>query len=263
MFFHQSPVHSLKTVGPDIHLLRFSSGSMASQAQPGQFVMIRPNRFTASLLPRPFSIHRVQGDQIHILFKVVGPGTRQLAELYQGDILEVRGPLGKGFSFHPGQEMLLIAGGMGVAPLLFLAESWKALNKTNRRLTLFIGARTGKELIGLKEFMEAGVRIQAATEDGSLGDKGLVTQVLFHKIKEPSSNLRVFACGPAPMLKVIQEWTLAKGISCQLSLEAHMACGLGACLGCVVARKEETGFSYVNVCQEGPVFEAHEVILNE
>jgi dihydroorotate dehydrogenase electron transfer subunit len=263
MFFHQSPIQSQKPVGPDIHLLRFPSEPIASQARPGQFVMIRPIKFKEPLLARPFSIYRLRENYIDILFKAVGPGTRQLAELHRGDILEVRGPLGRGFSFHPDRDPLLIAGGMGVAPLLFLAEFWKSVNRTPYRgsIKLFIGARTREELIGLKEFKKAGVDIQAVTEDGSQGEKGLVTQVLFRKIKKPSPDLDLFACGPKSMLKAIQKWALLKGHSCQLSLETHMACGLGACLGCVVAKRQEGTFSYVNVCQEGPVFEAHQVIL--
>jgi dihydroorotate dehydrogenase electron transfer subunit len=265
IIFQETQIQDIKSLTGDIYLLRFSSPLLASQALPGQFLMVRPSKFLEPLLPRPFSIHRVRGNQIELLFKIVGQGTRRLAELRPGDFLEVRGPLGKGFSFTPGQEPLLVAGGMGVAPLLFLAETWKRSQKKGlmNKPKLFIGAKTQKELLCLKEFEQAGVEIWAATEDGSLGEKGLVTALLKKKLQKPTANQVLFVCGPNPMLKAVGSWAVQKGIPCQLSLERRMACGLGACLGCVVARKENTGFIYVNVCQEGPVFEAREVLWDE
>jgi dihydroorotate dehydrogenase electron transfer subunit len=265
MIFQESLIQNIKTTAQDIYLLRFSSNRIASQAQPGQFLMVRPSKFPEPLLPRPFSIHRVQGDHIDLLFKAVGQGTRQLAELKKGDRLEVRGPLGRGFVLNEDQEPVLVAGGMGVAPLLFLAET---LKQTQKRFSknpprLFIGARTQNELLRLKEFKQAGVEIGVATEDGSSGEKGLVTGLLKKKLQKPSSNQALFVCGPNLMLKAVGNWAIEKGISCQLSLEARMACGLGACLGCAMARKEGAGFTYVNVCQEGPVFEAREVLWDE
>jgi dihydroorotate dehydrogenase electron transfer subunit len=265
MIFQESLIQGIKTIAPDIYLLRFSSDRIASQALPGQFLMVRPSQFPEPLLPRPFSIHRVQGDHIDLLFKVVGQGTRQIAELKKGDYLEVRGPLGRGFVLKENQEPVLVAGGMGIAPLLFLAEFWKRNQKKFPKglPPLFIGARTQHELLCLTEFSRAGIEIWAATEDGSLGEKGLVTGLLKKKLHKPSPNQALFVCGPNPMLKAIGNWAIQKGISCQLSLETRMACGLGACLGCVVARKEGSGFTYVNVCQEGPVFEAREVLWDD
>lgn len=265
MIFQESLLQGLKPIAPEIYLLRFSSHLIASQAQPGQFLMVRPSKFPEPLLPRPFSIHRVQGDHLDLLFKVVGQGTRQLAGLKKGDRLEVRGPLGRGFVFNGGQEPVLVAGGMGVAPLLFLAETWKQLPKSFPKgpPKLYIGARTQNELLGLQEFRRAGVEIFAATEDGSFGQKGLVLGLLKKTLKKPSPNQTLFVCGPNPMLKAVGGWAIQKGIGCQLSLETRMACGLGACLGCTVARKEGPGWSYVNVCQEGPVFEAREVLWDD
>lgn len=263
--FQETPIQGIQSIAPDLYRLRFISDPIASQARPGQFVMVRPMKFREPLLPRPFSMHRVQGKQIELLFKVVGQGTRQLAELKRGDLLEVRGPLGKGFILDKDQEPILVAGGMGVAPLLFLAEFWKGTQKKGARKfpKLFIGARTQKELLCFKEFERAGVEIWAATDDGSFGEKGLVTDLLKKKILEPSPGQVLLVCGPTPMLKAVRSWAVRKRIPCQLSLEAHMACGLGACLGCVVARKEGPGFVYAKVCQEGPVFDAHEVLWDE
>lgn len=119
MIFLESIIQSNKVISPGIHLLRFQAGPVAAQARPGQFIMVRPTGSLEPLLPRPFSIHRVQGDKLDVLFKVIGQGTRQLGNLKKGDRLEVRGPLGKGFVFHKDQEPILVAGGLGVAPLLF------------------------------------------------------------------------------------------------------------------------------------------------
>lgn len=265
MIFQEFFVQDNKMIAPGIHRLRFQAGPMASQAQPGQFVMVRPSGTIEPLLPRPFSIHRVYGEHIDLLFKVLGRGTLQLAALKKGDLLEVRGPLGQGFVFHRDQEPILVAGGMGVAPLLYLAEAWEKTSSTplKKHPKLFIGARTKAELLGLTAFEAAGVEVMACTEDGSFGEKGLVTRLLERKLKKSSPNTMVFACGPTPMLKAVRTWVVGKGLAAQLSLETHMACGLGACLGCVVARKNDQGVTYVNVCQQGPVFDAREVLWDE
>jgi dihydroorotate dehydrogenase electron transfer subunit len=265
MIFLESIIQSNKVLSPGIHLLRIQAGSVAALARPGQFIMVRPTGFLEPLLPRPFSIHRVQGDKLDVLFKVIGQGTRQLGNLKKGDRLEVRGPLGKGFVFRKGQEPILVAGGMGLAPLLFLAQTWKkeGFVRTSFRPRLFVGARCKEDLLRLEEFRKAGVEVFAVTEDGSFGKKGLVTDLLKEKLKNPSPRAALFVCGPKPMLKAVRDWAIGKNLACQLSLETHMACGLGSCLGCVVARKTSRGLSYVNVCQEGPVFEAQEVFADE
>jgi dihydroorotate dehydrogenase electron transfer subunit len=265
MVFQESSVKQIRPIAKDIYLVKFSSAAIAAAAQPGQFVMVRPARFSEPLLPRPFSIHRIQGDYVELLFKVVGQGTRQLAGLKKGDLLEVRGPLGRGFALTKEQDPVLVAGGMGVAPLLFLAETWKKSQNKNQKkaLRLFIGARTESGLLRLQKFRKAGIDVFATTEDGSFGRRGLVMELLAEGIPNPSPHQIVLACGPNPMLKAVRNWAVQKGIACQISLETRMACGLGACLGCVVARKTETGPVYVNVCQEGPVFEANEVVWDE
>jgi dihydroorotate dehydrogenase electron transfer subunit len=265
MIFQESNILSNKQIAQGIHLLQFQAEPIAAQAHPGQFVMIRPTGLLEPLLPRPFSIHQVQRDNLELLFKVVGQGTRQLAALKKGDRLEVRGPLGKGFAFHEDQEPILVAGGLGVAPLLFLVRTWGRIRSPKSTVfpRLFIGARSKEDLLRLDEFRKAGVEVLAATEDGSLGEKGLVTDLLKKNLKNPSTRANLFVCGPKPMLRAVRDWAFHKKLACQLSLETHMACGLGACLGCVVARKTAQGLSYVNVCQEGPVFDAREVFWHE
>jgi dihydroorotate dehydrogenase electron transfer subunit len=264
MIFLESTIQSNKKIAPGIHLMQFQAGPIAAQALPGQFLMVRPQGLQGPLLPRPFSIHKVQGKKVELLFKVVGQGTRQLAALKKGDPLEVRGPLGKGFVFHKDQEPILVAGGMGAAPLLFLAQAWKRqFRGRSVPPKLFMGGRSKEDLLRIREFEKAGVEVRTATEDGSAGIKGLVTNLLTKNLKSPSPRTALFVCGPTPMLKAVRSLALHHKIPCQLSLETHMACGLGACLGCVVARKKDQMVSYVNVCQEGPVFDAREVFGDE
>jgi dihydroorotate dehydrogenase electron transfer subunit len=264
MIFLELTIQSNIKIATGIHLMQFQAGPIAFQSNPGQFLMVRPKSPQDPLLPRPFSIHQVRGEKLEILFKVVGQGTRLLAAMKKGDPLEVRGPLGKGFIFHKDQEPILVAGGMGAAPLLFLAKAWRR-HFRGRFVSpkLFIGGRTKEDLLRIHEFEKAGVEVRTATEDGSAGIKGLVTDLLIKNLKNPSSQTALFVCGPTPMLKAVRSWALHHKISCQLSLETHMACGLGACLGCVVAKKTDQVVSYVNVCQEGPVFDAREVFGDE
>ncbi|MEW6185648.1 MAG: dihydroorotate dehydrogenase electron transfer subunit [Thermodesulfobacteriota bacterium] len=258
-------IQKITSITHDIKLLTISSPAIAAQAYPGQFLMVRPLQFSDPLLPRPFSIHRVRGNSVDILFRVVGEGTKRLSHLNTGELLEVRGPLGRGFRFDQEQDLVLVAGGMGVAPLLFVAETWKARGRRRGQgsLKVFLGARNRSDLLCLKEFERAGAEIFPATEDGSWGEKGLVTDLLRKKISRSSPGRILLACGPEPMLKVVRNWAVARGIPCQVSLETRMACGLGVCLGCVTSRKQGDQFFFVNVCQEGPVFEAAEVLGDE
>lgn len=265
LIFQESSVQGIQRIAPDVYRLVFSARAIARQAKPGQFLMIRPVKFREPLLPRPFSIHRIRGNFLEILFKVVGLGTRQLAEAAKGDLLEIRGPLGRGFRVDLAKEPVLVAGGLGVAPLLGLAESLSKLKKWPFRIPakLVIGAKTKKELFCLREFEQACLEVLVATEDGSSGHKGLVTDLLKKLFPKREAPVALYACGPNPMLKAVGRWAVARNIPCQVSLEARMACGLGACLGCVTAIKNEAGISYVNVCQEGPVFEAKDLVWDK
>jgi dihydroorotate dehydrogenase electron transfer subunit len=262
LIFQESSVQGIQRIAPDVYRLNFSAGAISRQAKPGQFLMIRPVKFREPLLPRPFSIHRIRGNFLEILFKVVGLGTRQLAEAVKGDLLEIRGPLGRGFQVDLAREPVLVAGGLGVAPLLGLAESLSSLKKWPFRVPakLVIGAKTKQELFCLREFEQACLEVLVATDDGSSGHRGLVTDLLKKLFPDREAPPALYACGPQPMLKAVGRWAVARKIPCQVSLEARMACGLGACLGCVVARKNQAGISYVNVCQEGPVFEADQIV---
>lgn len=261
MFFQEIPIREIEPITPVVFRLSFLSKEIAREARPGQFVMIHPKKYSEPLLPRPFSIHRLQGNRIDLLIREAGQGTRQLGGLSPGEVLEIKGPLGRGFQLDPKKDPILVAGGIGVAPLLYLAER---LAKMKRSQTvapprLLIGAGTKKELLGLGEFKKAGLRVQAVTEDGSFGRKGLVTDLLEGMSAKGLERAMIYACGPQGMLRAVASWAVGRNIPCQVSLEARMACGMGACLGCSVARSNDGGRGYAKVCQDGPVFEAQEV----
>lgn len=235
--------------------LEFESGLIARGALAGQFVNIRVSDTLEPLLRRPISIHGVKASKVKIIYEVLGKGTQILATRKPGEFLDVLGPLGNGFNYsRPAKSTpaknILIAGGMGVAPLVFLAEKLK-LGKP----LVLIGARTKQQILCLQEFKALGCTVELATDDGSLGFKGRVTDLL-SLILGQTKALGLFSCGPHLMLKAVAQVAQENKIPAQLSLEEHMACGVGACLGCVVTTK--TG--YKSVCKDGPVFSSEELI---
>jgi dihydroorotate dehydrogenase electron transfer subunit len=224
-------------------------------AEPGQFVMVKVSDGIDPLLRRPFSIHRVPGaesGEFEILFRAVGSGTRLLARAHLGDRLAVLAPLGRGFRVS-GRRPLLVGGGIGVAPLLFLAERFL---ERGARPKLLLGGRRDRDILCHDDFACLAVPFALATEDGSLGEPGLVTRLLEKELARNGGADAVFACGPTPMLAAIAGICARAGVPCQLSMEAHMACGVGACLGCVV---KGASVAYLRVCKEGPVFDAEEL----
>jgi dihydroorotate dehydrogenase electron transfer subunit len=261
MVFQEIPIRKIEPLTPNVFRLSFLSKDMAREAQPGQFVMIHAKKYSEPLLPRPFSIHRVRGNRVDLLIRMAGQGTRQLCGLSPGEVLEVKGPLGRGFILDSERDPILVAGGIGAAPLLYLADRLIKMkrNRTAVPPRLLIGAGSKKELLGLREFKEMGLRVQVVTEDGSLGQKGLVTDLLKGKSAKRLDRPLIYTCGPPGMLRAVASWAVRENIPCQVSLEALMACGIGACLGCSVARSADGGLGYAKVCQDGPVFEAREV----
>lgn len=241
---------------PGIYLMWLEAPAIAKAAKPGQFVMV--NCGGDMVLPRPFSVHRVDGGQLALLFSVVGKGTMRLSQVKKGDTLNVFGPLGNGFRIDPNaKNLLLVAGGMGIAPLYFLAEAAAGAGK---KVTLINGAKSRDCLLPVslpqkyyeKGLPPAGVNVVTATEDGSEGFKGLATQLVPHYL---NSIHQVFACGPAAMYQSMAKIPELKGRDVQLSLEIMMGCGVGVCYGCTI--KTQNGLK--QICQDGPVFEMGEV----
>ena len=228
---------------------------VAKNALPGQFINIRVSDNFVPFLRRPISIHGTSGAKIKIFYEVVGKATETLAQKKKGELLDIIGPLGNGFNFgkpeNKNQEPVLIAGGMGVAPLMFLAEELKVKG------LILIGARTSEDLLCVKDFKKLGWAVQVATDDGSSGFKGRVSDLLKNMLStQRLGSYPIYACGPKPMLKAVADISDEHALSAQLSLEEHMSCGIGACLGCVVKTKD----GLKRVCKEGPVFLAKDLI---
>lgn len=215
---------------------------------PGQFVEVKIEGSPKTFLRRPISVNFVdkERNELWLLIATVGEGTRSLATLKAGDRLNLLLPLGNGFSDvkESGEHVLLVGGGVGVAPLL---EYGKWLKEHGATPMFLLGARTGNDLLELEDFKRYG-EVYITTEDGSMGEKGFVTQ---HTLLQARSFSRISVCGPKPMMVAVAKYAMHAGIPCEVSLENMMACGLGACLCCV----EKTVRGNVCVCKEGPVFD--------
>ena len=236
--------------------LTLQTDHIAAAANPGQFVMIRSSTARDPLLRRPFSIHQADTDgEMQILFKIVGRGTELLANVREGEQLSVFGPLGHGFDVRADRPACIVGGGMGIAPMLFLAKRIGQLKNSVAFDFILFGGRTRQEVEPLSaDFRQLGMRLYESTDDGSYGEHGFVTQ-LIQRLK-PVQGSVVYACGPESMLEQIHIYCQVKGLECQVSVESVMACGMGACLGCNIPAKNG---GYVHVCYEGPVFNAEEL----
>ncbi len=255
MFEHLTEIVSNERVTHDTWFMALRSANIAQAAKPGQFVMIRVRPGLDPLLRRPFSICGVKGDLFLVLYRVVGKGTSLMTELRQGEKLQVLGPLGKSFAVPEKRTSpLMVGGGIGIAPLLFLRQF-----HSERESALLMGFRTAKDVISLRKIAGLETGSAVATDDGSQGHHGPVTDLLEEFLRRNSREVAVFACGPKPMLKRVSETTKALRIPCEVSLEAHMACGLGACQGCAVKASASAGKSYWYACKEGPVFDAEAI----
>lgn len=219
---------------------------------PGQFAQLRVDGSKETFLRRPISINFVDAkqNQIWFLVQLVGAGSRALGRLKEGDTLNALLPLGNGFSMPVSAEKkhLLVGGGVGTAPLLYLGAQ---MNLMGMRPTFLLGARTKDMLLQMEDFQRVG-DVYVTTEDGSAGEKGFVTQ---HSILFKQRFDRISVCGPSPMMKAVAKFARANSVPCEVSLENMMACGLGACLCCV----EKTVKGNVCVCTEGPVFDINEL----
>ena len=259
-------------VMPGIHLMWIEAPNIACSVLPGQFITVRCGDFT---LRRPLSIHQVSSREIALLFKVTGKGTLWLSQRQTGERIDILGPLGKGFSIEPGaRNLLLVAGGIGIAPFVFLMHH----ASSQHQITLIHGASTAAQLYPSAMFstgpssasikrsnlspVPKGVQFIPVTEDGSMGKKGMATDILPDFLDWAD---QVYACGPADMYKVMAEmsWRAKqsnlKVRKCQVSLEVRMGCGFGACYSCTINTKK----GLKQVCRDGPVFELDDIIWQE
>jgi dihydroorotate dehydrogenase electron transfer subunit len=235
---------------PQAHLIWLKSPQIAPPAQPGQFVMVRCGEDFEYPLRRPLSIHQQDGNKLALLFNVVGKGTHWLSQCQAGDQLDLLGPLGNGFTIHPGSHnLLLVAGGIGIAPLVFLAQR---ASIQGQAVTLLLGASTSSQLYP-EHLLPPKVKLITATEDGTAGKKGMITDFLPDFIGGAD---QVFACGPGSMYQTMAKQNLVTTKPVQISLEVRMGCGLGVCYGCTV--KTKSGLK--QVCQNGPIFNLDDIL---
>ena len=254
----------------DYNVLTLSAPEIAASVAPGQFVMVKPAPGLDPLLRRPFSVFEVLRDRdghptaITLLNKRIGVGTSCLASARIGERIACLGPLGRPFdAVSPPTHAWMVAGGVGLAPFATLAE---ALNRGGAAATLFYGARRAADLHRAELFEELGVRVIVATEDGSLGDRGLVTVPLERALAglSPEAPVRVYACGPTPMMRAVSAMAARFGRRCDVSLEQVMGCGLGGCYSCVVpVRRPDGSPHFVRSCLAGPVFDGGEIVWEE
>ena len=252
---------SNKQVAKDHFLVEIESAYLAKNSSPGQFVSVRVReKGTDPLLRIPLGVHAIKKKSIKLLYKVVGEGTGILSSRKKGEAISVLGPLGNGFDLeafygNDYKKAVIVAGGHGIAPLYALAEE---LLSRKKQVEVFFGTCSGEHVLCAKELRAKGVKVRVATEDGTCGWKGYVTDPLkeaLEKGKIKTAGTMIFACGPRPMLAALSGDAGKFGIPAQVSLDAYMACGMGACLGCAVRTKA----GYKMVCKDGPVFDAQEI----
>ncbi len=257
MFLENATVDSVTQIGTNVFLLKLISEKIAKRATPGQFVNIKISESDFPLLRRPFSICNVDGDSISIMFVAIGSGTSVLQNKLQGEILDVMGPLGNGFHLDDDfDKAVIVAGGIGAAPFPFLI---KELAKGGKKISCFSGGKTKNDCItyGMEN-------VSVAADDGSLGFKGNVVELLASKIDvhEAGKNnkIKIFGCGPNAMLKALQKFCISNNINGDISTESSMACGFGICQGCPVESTTNKD-KYLLVCKDGPVFNVKDVEL--
>ena len=257
---------------------------IAPLIQPGQFAHVRVPTMKDALLRRPFSIFQVEDETFSILYKTVGKGTDALARMRTGEKLSVIAPLGHGFTAPtPGGETpLLVAGGYGMAAMYLLAQ------RSPQKGIVFVGGRRRVDILCEKEFQALGWEVRATTEDGSHGEKGLVTEPLLAELSGSRGNeaqikkiesgkrkaesrslltsaatsqkVKIYACGPMGMLRAVAEIAEEFNVPAELSMDEHMCCGVGVCLTCVIPVKIGDGWEYQRTCTEGPVFDSRQIV---
>ena len=258
----KAKIVSNRKIAPDHYVMGMEAPWLARNSSPGQFVTVRVREKTTDPLLRiPLGVHAIPKKGISLLYKVVGAGTELLSLRKKGEKIDILGPLGNGFDLAPllrekDSRAIIVAGGHGIAPLYALAE---AIVRKKKRVDLFNGTDTKKHIVRSKELKKLGVKIHVTTEDGTQGYKGYVTDLLKdHLERYTLYDIRytLYACGPRPMLAALAKIAKKFRIPAQVSLDAYMACGVGACLGCSV----KTTDGYKLVCKDGPVFDAQEIV---
>ena len=261
------PVQSINNVADEIFSITLYDQFIASHAHSGQFVNITVPRVNGILWRRPFGIHRTNADAgtFDIVFKVIGRGTKALKQTKIGDELDIIGPLGNHFSYPPDlKEAIMVAGGLGIAPFPLLIQDTK--DKSIQK-TLFYGTKSKNQFCSLDFFDTSVHDLYLTTEDGSIGEQGLITDSLERYLKGLSTmeGQYIYVCGPTPLLSRVKQLAQQYNIRAQVSVETIMACGFGACMGCPVPLEKPTedGRKYLLACKDGPVFNMEDIIIDE
>ncbi|MGD9202341.1 MAG: dihydroorotate dehydrogenase electron transfer subunit [Chitinispirillia bacterium] len=251
-----SEIYSNRIIAKDLYFLEFSWNDSESIPTPGQFVTVRTSESTVPLLRRPFAFSGFSAKKglASILYQKRGQGTEQMTGKEIGDTLDIIGPFGNGFSTKPSiEKYILVAGGTGLGPILYSANM---LNDLGKEILLIIGAQN-KVFLPQKEIFRSLSPI-ILTNDGSYGNKGTTVDFLLSLSEKQYENTAVFACGPYPMLKKCHEFSEKHHLTCKVSFEQVMACGVGACMGCVIKTAHQS--RYARVCKEGPVFNSEDIL---
>ena len=267
----------------DTYRLRFACPRLARKILPGQFLMLRLAGCDDPLIGRPLALYDTspgpggEPEYVDVVYIVKGKLTSRLQHLATGQEIEVWGPLGNGFPPQSTDHLIVVAGGIGQTPFVALAKEYLGqqgygdpprVAPAGRQLTLCYGARTAEYLAGIEDFQEVGVEVRIATDDGSRGHHGLVTDLLRQTLIESKSmspesgeSRRIVCCGPEPMMEAVANIAAEQNVPCQVSLETPMACGIGICFTCVAKVLDESGeWDYKRTCVDGPVFEAEKIV---
>ncbi len=270
----------------DTYRVRFHCPTLATRIVPGQFLMLKLHGANDPILGRPLALYDTVVDDtgrpvgVDVVYLVVGKFTSRLAQLGPGAKLDVWGPLGNGFAPQPTRHLIMVAGGIGQTPFMALGREALGLRQYGEplravqrsRVTLCYGARSQEYLAGVDDFRALGIDVRVSTDDGSAGRRGFVTDLLRGLLDEEpaatgdrvpgSSTPQIVCCGPEKMLEAVAHLAHERGVSCRVSLETPMACGIGICFSCVTKVKDESGeWDYRRTCVEGPVFDAESIVF--
>ena len=276
---HLAIVDGIRKMAQDTWAVKLRQPELARQITPGQFFMIRPASGSDPLLGRPFALYDTYLDEngqpagVEFGFVVVGKMTSLMSGWKTGDSVELWGPLGNGFPVPIAKHLICVAGGIGQTPFLGVAREALGLQKYGsparqlssrpESVTLCYGVRSENYLAGMDDFQQPGLTVEVATDDGSVGHHGYVTELLQNRLTANKQDTHVYCCGPEPMMKAVAKICAAESVPCWLSLETPMACGFGACFSCVAKVLEDDGsWDYRRTCVEGPVFKAERLLLD-
>ncbi len=246
--------------------LGFRCSEIAEEAKSGQFVMLREAENRGYFLSRPFSIGNVENDVVEIYYEVIGKGTRSFSRMAKGDFMVVLGPLGNGFTIREDSKAnILVAGGIGIAPFPYFASKLLQEDDSKKENVICMGFKSGNRVFLNDFFEKIDFEVKIATDDGSLGYKGFVTELFKSELKRfVNKKTAIYGCGPKPMLKRLAQIANENNVFCELSMEERMACGVGACLVCACRVRDEDGNEdYKMVCKDGPIFNSKEIVFDE